>query len=72
MDTTFNGGYYDAFVAKLNAAGSGLVYLTYLGGSGNDVGFGIAVDAARQRLRDGSIRSSSDFPTTAGCSWTGR
>ena len=27
---------YDAFVAKLNAAGSALVYSTYLGGSGHD------------------------------------
>src|SRR5207237_8922218 len=34
-----NGGGTDAFVAKLNAAGSGLVYSTYLGGSGaTDVG----------------------------------
>ncbi len=65
LDTTFNGGYYDAFVAKLNAAGSGLVYLTYLGGSGNDVGFGIAVDAAGNAYVTGQT-SSSDFPTTAG------
>ena len=28
----------DAFVAKLNAAGSALVYSTYLGGSGDDQG----------------------------------
>jgi hypothetical protein len=39
-------GYYDAFVAKLNAAGSALVYSTYLGGSNTDLGFGIAVDSS--------------------------
>jgi hypothetical protein len=35
----------DAFMTKLNANGSGLIYSTYLGGSGDDIGFGIAVDA---------------------------
>lgn len=34
----------DAFVAKLDASGSTLTYLTYLGGTGYDAGFGIAVD----------------------------
>ena len=32
FDTSFNGG-YDAFVVKLNPAGSGLAYATFLGGS---------------------------------------
>jgi len=41
-----NRGYYDAFVAKLNAAGSALVYSTYLGGSSEDWGCGIAVDGS--------------------------
>jgi Beta-propeller repeat len=34
---------HDAFIAVLNAAGNGLVYSTYLGGSGDDLGEGIAV-----------------------------
>src|SRR5439155_1245594 len=38
-------GSADAFVTKLNPAGSALVYSTYLGGSGVDLGTGIAVDA---------------------------
>lgn len=48
--TVFNGGFgttyghYDAFITKLNFAGSALLYSTYLGGSGNEQGFGIAVD----------------------------
>ena len=35
FDTSYNGG-GDAFVAKLNPAGSALVYATFLGGSGSD------------------------------------
>jgi hypothetical protein len=34
----------DSFMTKLNAAGSALVYSTFLGGSGEDVGYGIALD----------------------------
>src|SRR5207253_10485059 len=41
-----NRGSRDAFVTKLNASGSALVYSTYLGGEGDDIGMGIAVDAA--------------------------
>src|SRR5208337_3388226 len=39
------GGSYDAFVAKLNGAGSTLCYSTYLGGSGTEIGYGIVVDS---------------------------
>ena len=51
----------DAFVAKLNAAGSALVYATYLGGSGGDSGYGLAVDAAGQAYVTG-YTDSLDFP----------
>jgi uncharacterized membrane protein len=44
-DALCDGPYYDAFVTKLNAAGSGLVYSTYLGGSRRDAVEDIAVDA---------------------------
>jgi beta-propeller repeat-containing protein len=46
-----NAGGADAFVTKLNAAGSALVYSTYLGGSGADYGYGIARGLFGQRLR---------------------
>ena len=36
----------DAFVTEINASGSALVYSTYLGGSGDDDGHGIAVDSS--------------------------
>ena len=40
----FAGGYYDAFVTKLSASGSQILYSTYLGGGGDDHGFSMAVD----------------------------
>jgi hypothetical protein len=58
----FGGGRYDAFAAKLTADGSGLVYWTYLGGSKNDVGNAVAVDAAGNAYVVGTT-VSADFPT---------
>jgi len=63
-DTTFN-VISDAFVVKLNATGSGLVYATYLGGVGDDVGYGIAVDTSGIAYVAGTA-GSFDFPATAG------
>lgn len=57
----------DAFVTKLNAAGTAIVYSTYLGGSGNDKGFGIAVDRVGNVYVTGATNSSG-FPGTAGSS----
>ena len=56
-----NGGGNDAFVAKLNAAGNALVYCTYLGGTGDDRAYGIAVDAAGSAYVTGST-ASKNFP----------
>src|SRR5439155_339443 len=58
-------GSYDVFVAKLNPNGSGLVYSTYLGGSGWDGGAAIAVDSAGNAYVTG-YAGSTDFPTTRG------
>ena len=63
-DTTFN-GLSDAFVTKLNATGSGLLYSTYLGGASGEHPFGIAVDAAGNAYVTGRT-TSSDYPTTTG------
>jgi len=57
-----NGGGYDVFVAKLDLAGSGLLYATYLGGSNNDIGYGIAVDGSGSAYVTG-YTGSTDFPT---------
>ncbi len=45
-DGSHNGGDRDVFVTKLSAAGNSLIYSTYLGGSGDDRGYGIAVDGS--------------------------
>jgi len=55
-------GYRDAFVAKINAAGSALVYSTYLGGNSYDFGHGIAVDDSGNAYITGDTDSDS-FPT---------
>jgi Beta-propeller repeat len=58
----WNAGGYDAFVAKLSATGSALVYYTFLGGSGNDSAAAIAVDGAGFAYVTGGT-TSFDFPT---------
>ncbi|WP_368936918.1 SBBP repeat-containing protein [Bacillus sp. SH8-8] len=58
-------GESDAFVTKLNRIGSALVYSTFLGGSNEDEGFGIAVDSCGYAYVTGRT-TSSDFPTTPG------
>ncbi len=55
----------DAYVAKLNAAGTALLYATYLGGSGSDTASAIAVDATGNAYVAG-FTTSADFPRTAG------
>jgi hypothetical protein len=63
VDTTLNGG-RDAFVAKLDSTGSTLLHSTFLGGTANDSGTGIAVDAKRQIAYVAGSTESSDYPTT--------
>ncbi|MCP4221065.1 MAG: hypothetical protein GY765_40925 [bacterium] len=59
--TTFGGGSSDAFVVKLAAGGGSVVYSTYLGGSGRDIGKGIACDASGNVYVTGRT-ASTDFP----------
>jgi len=54
-------GRYNAFVSKLSAAGSTLMYSTLVGGSGTDVGTSIAIDAMGRAII-GGYTSSSNFP----------
>jgi Bacterial Ig-like domain (group 1)/Beta-propeller repeat len=58
-------GQEDAFVAKLNASGSALVYSTYLGGGSTEHGSAIAIDADGYAYVAGRT-TSGDFPTTPG------
>jgi len=59
-----HGVYPNAFVAKFNASGSALVYSTFLGGNGRDVGNGIAVDSAGNAYVTGSTDRSFNFPVS--------
>lgn len=54
----------DVLLAKLNAEGTELVYSTFLGGSGFDYGYGVAVDALGNAYLTGTT-SSSDFPVSS-------
>ena len=60
-NSTYSGG-YDAFVSKLNATGNGLVFSTFLGGTEEDDGWGIAVDLSGNSYITGNT-DSEDFPT---------
>ena len=59
------GGAIDAFIVKLNPAGTAVVYSTYIGGSGEDQGLAIAADTAGAAYVTGQT-CSSDFPTKNG------
>jgi hypothetical protein len=63
FDTTYNSS-TDAFVTKLNASGSGLAYSTFLGGTNQDQGLGIAVRDGRAYVT--GFTRSADYPTTPG------
>lgn len=54
-------GLYDAFVSEVNAAGTGLTFSTYFGGSGSDVANGIALDASGDMYIGGQT-NSLDLP----------
>jgi hypothetical protein len=60
----FSGGGADGFVAKLNRAGSALVYSSYLGGSDLDDAHSVALDSAGNFYIAGRT-ASKDFPTAS-------
>ena len=54
-------GAEDAFILRMNTSGSGIDYATYLGGTGNDQGLAVAVDAGNYAYIVGSTQST-DIP----------
>jgi hypothetical protein len=54
----------DAFVFKLSTTGAGLIFSTYLGGTGSEEGHGIAIDSAQNVYVTGDT-TSTDFPTVS-------
>ena len=66
-DLSYNGGTYDAFVAKVNVSGTALDYCGYIGGSGEDRGYGIAVDGSGKVFVAGFTGSDeTTFPVKVG------
>ena len=63
--STYGGGGSDAFVMKLNASGSALVYSTYLGGDNQEGGASIEVDSAGSAHVAG-LSLSTNFPVSPG------
>ena len=66
-DSSFGGG-VDAFVTKLNGAGTALVYSTYLGGTSTDAAYAIALDSSGCAYVTGET-SSTNFPTVSAFSY---
>jgi hypothetical protein len=64
-ESEHTGGSGDVFVTRFNAAGSGLIFSTYLGGTGPDGGEDIAVDKGGNVYITGAT-ASDDFPATLG------
>ncbi|MEZ5356055.1 MAG: SBBP repeat-containing protein [Bryobacteraceae bacterium] len=60
----------DAFVSKISPDGSKLVYSTFLGSSGDEAGYAIAVNPAGEAFVAGSTNSTFGFPTTTGAMQT--
>jgi YVTN family beta-propeller protein len=65
LQPTNGGGTSDAFVAELNAAGTALVYSTFLGGNSTDFASGIALDSTGNAYVAG-YTLSTNFPVTPG------
>lgn len=66
-DPTYNGGPDDAFIAKVNPAGTSFVYIGYIGGAASDRATGVAVDSAGNAYISGETFSSqATFPVIVG------
>jgi hypothetical protein len=62
---TSNAGSTDVYVTKFSSDGSSLIYSTYLGGSGNDTGNAISLDAQDCAYVTGGT-TSANYPITSG------
>jgi hypothetical protein len=70
FQSSYGGGEFDGFFAKLNPAGSQLVYATYLGGVGDDTALAVALDPAGNVYLTGQTQSAN-FPLLHALQTTG-
>jgi hypothetical protein len=61
-DDTYNGGFYDAFIAKFSGSNLSLVWSTYFGGNERDKATSVAVDRSGNVFVVGWTESTSGFP----------
>ncbi len=67
FDTEKGSDAFDAFVAKVNPAGTALVYCGYIGGDKDDTGYGIAVDSVGNAYITGcTLSNGTTFPVSGG------
>jgi fibronectin type 3 domain-containing protein len=69
-DTSFSEGVSDAVVFELSADGERMVYSSFLGGSGQDYGYGIVIQGPHRVYVTGQT-SSDDFPTNPADTYNG-
>jgi hypothetical protein len=65
IQANYGGGGSDAFISKLNATGTALVYSTYIGGSSEDAATAVTVDSEGNAYVTGTT-ASTNFPVTPG------
>jgi hypothetical protein len=65
FDTSFSGGAADVFVFDLKHTGADIIYSTFVGGSGYEIGLGIKINSDGDAFVTG-FTASDDFPVTAG------
>ncbi len=66
-DPTYNGGPDDAFIAKINPAGTSFVYIGYLGGAASDRATGVTIDSGGNAYISGETFSTqATFPAIVG------
>lgn len=64
--TSYGGGAYDIVIAKLNPGGSSLAWSGYVGGTGDDIGYRLAVSPDDSIACLDGYTTSPNYPTTAG------
>jgi hypothetical protein len=65
-DLSYNGGAYDVFFAKIKPDGSGLIYVSYLGGKDEDIGRGIALGGGAIYIAGTTLSDQTSFPVQGG------